>query len=50
MRDEVDELVEAWARERADLDRASVAVFSRIGRFARHLDLARKSAFSAHGI
>ena len=30
MRDEVDELVEAWARERADLDLAPVAVFSRI--------------------
>ena len=29
MRDEVDELVEAWARERGDLDLAPVAVFSR---------------------
>ncbi len=26
-RDEVDELVEAWARERADLDLSPVAVF-----------------------
>ena len=40
MRDEVDELVEAWARERPDLDVAPVEVFSRIGRLARHLDLA----------
>ena len=50
MRDEVDDLVDAWARERGDLDLAPVEVFSRIGRLARHLDLARKSAFAAHGI
>ncbi|MCW2767372.1 MAG: MarR family transcriptional regulator [Nocardioides sp.] len=50
MRDEVDELVEAWARERADLDLEPVAVFSRISRLARHLDLARREAFTAHGI
>ena len=50
MRDEVDELVEAWARERADLDLEPVAVFSRISRLTRHLDLARRQAFTAHGI
>lgn len=50
MRDEVDELTEAWARERADLDLAPVAVFSRISRLARHLDLARRDAFTRHGI
>ena len=50
MRDEVDELVEAWARERADLDLAPVEVFSRIGRLARHLDLARKAAFTTGDI
>ncbi len=50
MRDEVDELVEAWARERDDLDLAPVAVFSRISRLARHLDLARRAAFAAHEI
>jgi len=50
MRDEVDELVEAWARERSDLDLTPVAVFSRISRLARHLDLARRQAFTAHGI
>ncbi|SDD98871.1 MarR family winged helix-turn-helix transcriptional regulator [Nocardioides lianchengensis] len=49
-RDEVDELVEAWARERSDLDLAPVAVFSRISRLARHLDLARRAAFTTHGI
>ncbi len=50
MRDEVDELVDAWARQRADLDLAPVAVFSRISRLARHLDLARRQAFTTHGI
>jgi DNA-binding MarR family transcriptional regulator len=50
MRDEVDDLVEAWAAQRADLDLAPVAVFSRISRLARHLDLARREAFTAHGI
>jgi len=50
MRDEVDDLVEAWEREREDLDLGPVAVFSRISRLARHLDLARRQAFTAHGI
>ncbi len=50
MRDEVDDLVEAWEREREDLDLAPVAVFSRISRLARHLDLARRQAFTEHGI
>src|SRR5690242_21369583 len=50
MRDEVDDLAEAWARERPDLDLAPVAVFSRLSRLSRHLDLARREAFSAHGI
>ena len=50
MRDEVDSLVEAWARERPDLDLDPVAVFSRISRLARHLDLARREAFTAHDI
>jgi DNA-binding MarR family transcriptional regulator len=50
MRDEVDDLVQAWARERSDLDLAPVEVFSRIHRLARHLDLARKEAFSEHDI
>ncbi len=50
MRDEVDDLVEAWGRERADLDLAPVAVFSRITRLARHLDRARRGAFTEHGI
>ena len=50
MRDEVDHLVEAWHRERADLDLAPVEVFSRISRLARLLDRARRQAFTAHRI
>ncbi|HET8561686.1 MAG TPA: MarR family transcriptional regulator [Marmoricola sp.] len=49
-RDEVDQLVEAWQRERADLDLSPVEVFSRISRLSRHLDLARRAAFSTHDI
>ena len=50
MRDEVDELLEAWGRERNDLDLAPVGVFSRITRLSRRLELERKEAFAAHGI
>jgi DNA-binding MarR family transcriptional regulator len=48
--DEVDELVQAWRRERDDLDLAPVEVFSRISRLARLLDLARREAFTAQDI
>lgn len=50
MSDDVDLLVQAWARERPDLDLAPVEVFSRITRLARHLDLARRRAFTEHEI
>jgi DNA-binding MarR family transcriptional regulator len=50
MRDEVDELSEAWASERPDLDLGAVAIFSRISRLDKRLDVARREAFSAHGI
>jgi DNA-binding MarR family transcriptional regulator len=50
MRDEVDDLSEEWARERPDLDLSPVAVFSRLSRLSRHLDLARRDAFTRHGI
>src|SRR3954452_12697772 len=50
VRDEVDELLEAWGRERGDLDLAPVAVFSRVSRLARRLELARRDAFATHGI
>ncbi len=49
-RDEVDLLVEAWGRERADLDLSPVEVFSRIGRLNVLLERARKSAFAEHSL
>jgi DNA-binding MarR family transcriptional regulator len=48
--DEVDLLVQAWRRERTDLDLAPVEVFSRISRLSRLLDRARRDAFTAHAI
>lgn len=45
--DEVDRIVEAWDRERPDLDFAPLQVFSRVGRLARHLDRARKDSFAS---
>ena len=48
--DEVDELVEAWQRERSDLDLGPVEVFSRVTRLARLLDGVRREAFRSHAI
>ncbi len=48
--DEVDGLVSAWQRERSDLDVSPMQVLSRVTRLARHLDLARRQAFAAHGL
>jgi DNA-binding MarR family transcriptional regulator len=45
--DEVDRIVEAWSRERADLDFSPLQVLSRVGRLARHLERARRTAFAA---
>ncbi|MFT4010414.1 MAG: MarR family transcriptional regulator [Nocardioidaceae bacterium] len=50
MRDEVDGLIEAWGRERPDVDLAPLAVLSRVTRLAHHLDRARGAAFADHGI
>ena len=48
--DEVDRLVEAWARERPDLDVAPLEVLSRVTRLAHHLDRARRQAFAKHAL
>ncbi len=48
--DEVDRIVEAWRRERPDLDVGPLHVLSRVSRLARHLDLARGAAFAQHGL
>jgi DNA-binding MarR family transcriptional regulator len=48
--DDVDRIVEAWRRERPDLDIMPLQILSRVSRLARHLDLARGSAFAKHGL
>lgn len=50
MGDEVDELVLAWHRERADLDLEPMQILSRIGRLAVLLDDRRAAAFVEHGL
>lgn len=44
-RDEVDRIVDAWRRERPDLDFSPLEVLSRVGRLSRLLERARRSAF-----
>jgi len=48
--DEVDRLVEAWQRERSDLDLGPMEVLSRVSRLAHHLDRARRLAFAEHDL
>jgi DNA-binding MarR family transcriptional regulator len=48
--DEVDELVVQWRTQRPDLDVEPLHVLSRISRLAKHLDIARRSAFADHGL
>ena len=48
--DDVDRIVEAWQRERPDLDVAPLHILSRVSRLARHLDRARGAAFAKHGL
>lgn len=45
--DEVDRIVDAWSRERPDLDFSPLQVLSRVGRLSRHLERARRTAFAA---
>jgi DNA-binding MarR family transcriptional regulator len=48
--DEVDRIVDAWSRERTDLDFSPLQVLSRVGRLSRHLERARRTAFAASGL
>jgi DNA-binding MarR family transcriptional regulator len=48
--DEVDQLVEAWRRERPDLDVEPLQILSRVGRLAAVLDDRRSAAFVEHGL
>jgi DNA-binding MarR family transcriptional regulator len=50
VKDEVDRLVEAWGRERPDLDLEPMEVLSRVSRLGHHLDAARRAAFTDHGV
>ena len=50
MSDEVDLLVEAWHRERADLDVEPMQILSRIARIAALLDDRRATAFVEHDL
>ena len=45
-RDQVDRIVDAWRRERPDLDTDPMQVLSRVSRLARHLDKRRREAFA----
>lgn len=44
--DEVARIVEAWRRERPDLDFSPLEVLSRVGRLSKQLDRARRQAFT----
>ena len=48
--DEVDRLVDAWKRERPELDVSPMQVLSRVTRLARHLDIARREAFAGQAL
>ena len=48
MIDEVDRIVRSWQEERPELDVRPLEVLSRVSRLARHLDLARRTAFARH--
>ncbi len=50
MGDEVDEIVDAWRRERPDLDVEPMQILSRISRLADVLDERRAAAFVDHGL
>jgi len=50
VQDEVERLVDAWRRERPDLDVEPFAVLSRVSRLARHLDRARRDAFAEQSL
>jgi DNA-binding MarR family transcriptional regulator len=44
--DEVDRIVQAWTAQRPDLDFSPLGVLSRVDRLSRHLDRARRDAFT----
>lgn len=49
-KDEVDAIIDAWARERPDLDVSTVGIVSRITRLAARFTAAMEATFAAHGL
>ncbi|MDR2379441.1 MAG: MarR family transcriptional regulator [Bifidobacteriaceae bacterium] len=49
-KDATGQVVEAWGRERPDLDASPLEVFSRVTRLAKYLDQVRRDAFERHGL
>lgn len=49
-RDDVDDILDQWARERADLDHAPVGVVGRISRLARELEQRMEPTYRAQGL
>lgn len=50
MNDEVDAIIDGWARQRPDLDIEPLAIFSRFLRLDRHLERMRKETFANHAL
>ena len=48
--DEVDTILEAWQALIPGTDLTPMAVFSRVSRLSRHLDVARREAFSSQDL
>ncbi|MGD9700981.1 MAG: MarR family winged helix-turn-helix transcriptional regulator [Acidimicrobiia bacterium] len=49
-RDDVDEVVAQWARERPELELSPMATFGRLGRFLAHASRSVDAVFDAHGL
>jgi DNA-binding MarR family transcriptional regulator len=50
MSDEVEQAIEAWSRERPDLDMAAIATLARVSRLAHRFDQAEQSGVAAIGL
>lgn len=49
-RDAVDQMLDAWRRERPDLELAAMGTFGRLGRLAHHASRAIDDVFAQHGL
>jgi DNA-binding MarR family transcriptional regulator len=48
--DHVDRVVEAWARERPDVDAGPIQIVGRLSRLSRQIDQRLKTVFNQHGL